>query len=62
MKMKTNRTHDTTPRMVGRYKESPQTIDRIEHEVGQYLNLVIDEAHWSKRLNKFNHNPHFPTL
>ena len=62
VKLKTNPTHDTTPRMVGKPKASPQAIDRIVCKVRRYLNLAVDEVHWSDRLNRFNHNAHFPYL
>ena len=62
VKLKTNPTHDTTPRMVGKPKASPQAIDRIVCKVRRYLNLAVDEVHWLDRLNRFNHNPHFPYL
>ena len=26
------------------------------------VKLAVDEVHWSDRLNRFNHNPHFPYL
>ena len=62
VKLKTNPPHDTTPRMVGKPKASPQAIDSVVCKVRRYLNLAVDEVHWSDRLNRFNHNPHFPYL
>ena len=41
---------------------SAQAIDRIVCKVRRYLNLAVDKVHGSDRLNRFNHNPHFPYL
>ena len=35
---------------------------RVVCKVRRYPKLAVDEVHWSDRLNRFNHNPHFPYL
>ena len=41
---------------------SVDVVDAAVIKVCEYLNMVVDEIPWSDRLNRYNHNPHFPYL